>query len=404
MAAMPTRLTAPSISVSICSSAGTETAPYRSLTEDLPRLSDSGHCSLLLSLPRVAMTWPAFRRCSEYLKGSKTMKLSLWKGCCKKRGRAVLVAAGLGAVMALGSPVASADVVTDWNAHTTEILTGPLTAADERPLIGVHWAMVHVAIYDAVNAIDGSYRPFMVRLDGHARGASQEAAAAAAAYTMLSRMFPSRSAALDGWYSASLAAVADGNAKTRGIAIGKQVAETVLARRADDGRNAIVTYTFGSGPGVYQATPGAPPTAPITPWLAKVKPFLMKNPWQIRSETPPPLSSAHYAADLNETKQMGVRDSPYRTADQTVIAKFHTMNPTLFGGNNLNKFTRDMGMTVPENARLMAQVFVTMADAIIGCWDGKFYFNRWRPVHAIIYADQDDNLATSPQTDWVAQE
>jgi PAP2 superfamily len=332
------------------------------------------------------------------------MKRNIKNKASRNPLRVAITTASFGLAVALASPPATADVVTDWNAHTTQILTQPLTAADERPLFGVHWALVHIAIYDAVNSIDLSYRPFMVRPEPLARGASQEAAAASAAYHLLVKIFPSRTATLDGWYAASLATVADGWRKTRGIAIGKNVAEKVLANRAADGRNAVVTYTFGTGPGAYQATPGAPPTAPVTPWLAKVTPFVMKSPSQFRSDGPPPLTSAHYAADLNETKQMGAKDSPYRTAEQTQIAKFHTMNPNLLWGNALNRFTRDLGLTVPENARLMAQLFVSAADAVIGCWDGKFHFNAWRPVTAIVNADQDDNLATSADPAWVPQE
>jgi hypothetical protein len=138
--------------------------------------------------------------------------------------------------------------------------------------------------------------------------------------------------------------------------------------------------------------------------LAKVKPFVMRSPSQFRGDGPPALTSARYAADLNETKQMGAKDSLYRTAEQTQIARFHTMNPFAFWGTNINRFVKEQGLTQSENARLFAQVWVSMADAAIACWDGKFHFNRWRPVTAIANADLDSNLATEPYAGWLPQE
>lgn len=318
--------------------------------------------------------------------------------------RAAVATACLGLAALLGGGNAAADVVTDWDAYSTAVITGPLTAADERPAFGLQQGLMLAAMYDAVIAIEGGYSNFAVRPDTNPRGASPEAAAATAAFKSLSVMFPSRAADLQAWYAASLQAIPEGFRKTRGIAIGTEVAAKLLAKRATDGRKDNVSYTFGNQPGDYQATPGAPPTAPITPWLAKVQPLVMKKPWQFRGDGPPALSSARYAADLNETRQMGAKDSIYRTADQTVVAKFHTMNPHAFWGNNINRFVREQGFTLAENARLLAQVWVTIADTTIACWDGKFHFNRWRPVTAIVNAGLDDNLATEPVAGWVPQE
>lgn len=315
------------------------------------------------------------------------------------------IATALAGIMAVvGAEAARADVITDWDAHLTAVMTGPLTAADERTTVGLQQALMHAAIYDAVNPIEGGYSRFAVSPDTVPHGASAEAAAASAAYNMLVKMFPSRATDLAAWYQASLQPLPDGWRKARGIAIGAEVAAKLLARRAADGRKDTIPYSFGSGPGAYQATPGAPPTAPITPWLAKVTPFVMRSPAQFRTDGPPPLASAHYAADLNETKQMGARDSLYRTAEQTQIGKFHTMNPIAFWGTNINALVKGQGLTIGENARLFAQIWVSMADAGIACWDGKFYFNRWRPVTAIVNADQDGNAATVADVNWLPQE
>lgn len=307
------------------------------------------------------------------------------------------------------SNLAAADAVTDWNAiATTTILNAQPT---ERPSAGIHWAMVQIAVYDAVNAIDGSYRVFAVRpASTPTQGASEPAAAVSAAYQVLLALFPSRATQLAASYAISLAAIADGDAKTRGIAIGAEVAAKLLLLRVNDGRFDVVPYVFGAGPGIYQLTtwqaptPPPAPTGPVTPWLAKVKPFALKSVSQFRGDGPPELDSLDYADDFVEVKALGVKNSPARTVSQTEIGRFHTMNPTLFWGNNLNAFVVAQGLSLAENARLLAQLFVSYGDANIACWDAKYAFNRWRPETAIRNADADGNDATEADTAWLAQE
>jgi PAP2 superfamily len=298
------------------------------------------------------------------------------------------------AITALGS-VAQADVVTDWNATaTTVLLANPAAHAT------VHTAMVHVAIYDAVNAIEGRYAVYAARPTAVTQGASKEAAAASAAYHLLSTLFPTQQALLDSAYATSLAAVPDGTAESKGIILGQQVAMAIIALRANDGRTAVVPYTFGSGPGFYQATPPAFGN-PIAPYVAHVTPFALLAPWQFRAYGPPDLSSAQYASDYQTVKLLGAANSTKRTEQQTEIGRFHTENPTVFWARNLREVATAHPLDLGRSARLFAMLYVGMADAGIACWDSKYHYNFWRPVTAIGVGDTDTNPATRGDPSWL---
>lgn len=194
----------------------------------------------------------------------------------------------------IGLPSAArADAVTDWNAYGASAV---VTAA-RGPGGYIDLAYMHIAIYDAVNAIDGRYSVFAVHPTNVPAGASKEAAAIAAAYTVLIALFPDQQLVLDPNYAASLAAIPDSPAKTEGIAIGSEVASLFLASRAGDGRNAPITYTPGSGPGAWIPTSPAPPAVV---YLSQMQPFAMETASQFRGDGPPALTSEQYTADFNE--------------------------------------------------------------------------------------------------------
>lgn len=308
--------------------------------------------------------------------------------------RAVRLTCALFCAVTILPLTARADVVSDWNAVATTVFLNKGASA------GIHFAMVHTAIYDAVNAIDRRYSVYAVTPTADTDGASTEAAAAAAAYRLLLSLFPDQQSVLDPAYAASLAAIPDGAAETKGVAVGTEVAAGILALRADDGRNAVVPYVFGSGPGVYQATPPGFMN-PVTPWLAKVKPFALKSPSQFRAYGPPDVTSAHYAVDFNAVKSLGSLNSAERTAEETEIGRFHTENPTVFWARNLRDFAATKHLGIAESARLFATLFVGFGDATIACWDSKYDFNSWRPVTAIAAAATDDNAATEADATWV---
>jgi hypothetical protein len=299
------------------------------------------------------------------------------------------------AVATAATGVARADVITDWNATTQAVL---VAKGHQGP---PGYAFVHIPMYDAVNAIDGRYSVFAVDPVANTRGASKEAAAATAAYKVLSGAYPDQAAILDPAYTASMAAIPDGDAKTKGVAVGTEVAAAWLALRAGDGReNPAVTYTFeAAAPGVYQRTPPAFPNA-LAPWMAKMRPYAMTSPSQFRAYGPPDLTSERYAQDVAFTQAMGAANSTERTAAETETAKFYTESPTTFFAHNLRELAAAKGMGVSNNARLFAQVFTTEADAMIACWDSKYHFNFWRPVTAITTTLDDGNSATTQDAAW----
>lgn len=305
-------------------------------------------------------------------------------------GRALLWCIG---AMALTAG-AQADVITDWNATAQAVL---VTKGHQGP---PGYAFVHVPMYDAVNAIDGGYQVFAVRPTTNPRGASKEAAAAAAAYHTLLGEYPDQSGMLLTAYNASLSAIPDGPAKTKGIAVGQEVATAWLALRVNDGREAVVPYTFGPAEvGVYQrTTPGA---NAVAPWLAVMQPFAMTRVSQFRAPGPPDTTSDLYAKDLKFTQAMGSVNSTVRTAEETEIARFYTESPTTYFSNNLRQFAATKNLGVSGNARLFAQVFVTAADSMIACWDSKYYYNFWRPSTAIQTTLDDGNPETTSEPGWL---
>ena len=293
-----------------------------------------------------------------------------------------------------------ADVVTDWSAIAQTAIVTNAGRPPSGTIIDV--AYVFAAVYDAVNAIDGRYTAFAVSVSA-SPGASQEAATAAAAHHVLKTFFPTQQAFLDGALAASMAAIPPGPARDQGSAVGVQVATAFLALRANDGRNAVVPYGFGSGPGVYQLTPGAPPppASPATPWVAQMQPFALQSPSQFRAQGPPHLTSAQWAEDLNEVKAFGVLNGSSRTPEQTEIGRFYAEHPGAQLIRNLRDFALTQSMSVADRARLLAILHITAADALIAVFDSKYFYNFWRPVTAIRAADTDGNDATEPDAGWV---
>jgi photosystem II stability/assembly factor-like uncharacterized protein len=264
-------------------------------------------------------------------------------------------------------------------------------------------ANMHIAIYDAVNAIDGRYTVFEVAPPNAVPWASEEAATAAAARRVLLTFYASQQTYIDSVYAAALALLPDDSTKTRGLAIGDTVATRWLAYRAGDGRTAIVTYTWlPPGPGVYQPTPpGAAQYQPVNPWLAQLRPFSLTSPSQFRAEGPPSLTSDVYTRDFNEVKRYGSRDSSYTTPAQREMARFYTENPNVQMARNIRLFAASRGLSLADNARLFAQLYVTIGDALITGFESKYLYNNWRPVTAIRAADIDGNPLTLQDTSWL---
>jgi uncharacterized protein (TIGR03118 family) len=277
----------------------------------------------------------------------------------------------------------------------------------DRPTIGFvtrDLAIVHAAIYDAVNAIDHTSTVFHVPADAPA-DASPEAAAAAAGLFTAAALFPTHLDLFQATFQSSLANVPDGQAKEDGIAVGRFVAEQTLIWRATDGANAFVPYTPGTNPGDWRPT--LPAFAPAqTPQWPFVTPFALDSGSQFRPPAPPALTSAEYTVTYNEVKTLGRIDSTVRTPEQTEIARFWEAKagtPQIAGYWNViaENVAQSRGNTLDENARLFAELNVALADDAIAFFDAKYTYNRWRPITAIQLADQTSNPKTIPDPDWL---
>jgi hypothetical protein len=290
------------------------------------------------------------------------------------------------------------DMVLDWNAHAANAIVGVAGQRPERGLIRL--AMVHMAIYDAVNAIDGYPFQSYAVTPNVVSPASPEAATAAAAHDVLVALFPGQQADLYAKYSASLEEIPDGPSKTNGISVGQQTAIGILALRGNDGRDAVVPYTPGSGAGVWMPTPPAflPAAAPEG---AQVQPFTINSPSQFRAEPPPDLTSERWARDYNEVKSLGSATSTTRTAEQTDIGRFWSDQPILQWNRAWRNISVVRGLSLSDNARFFAMLATASADAIIACWDSKYFYNFWRPVTAIRAGDTDANPETEPEASWI---
>jgi hypothetical protein len=266
------------------------------------------------------------------------------------------------------------------------------------------FAIMHAAIYDTVNAIDRKHRPYLVRLSGVPRDASQEAAAAAAAHEVLVALYPAFKATLDVQLQQSLAQIPDGNGKAEGVLIGQGVADRIVAARHNDGSNAPpIHYVFGTAPGDYQSTPpNFPPQPQFTHW-SHVTPFALERANQFRPGPPPALTSDAYSDAFNQIKSAGIVNSTTATADEALTGRF--WNGAI--QNYWNEITQTLslanGLTTAQSARLFALLNLSFADDVIAFYDAKYTYNFWRPVTAIRAADIGINPETVPDPNWLPE-
>jgi hypothetical protein len=299
--------------------------------------------------------------------------------------------------------------VREWNLHAINALIVPSDApepgAGQTPPVSLlHLAMVHGAIFDAVNAIDGGYQPYLPDVQPASPSASVDAAVATAAHDVLVGLVvdpPMPEAVvtrIDGLYEEALAAIPDGADKTDGIAAGAAAAAAMLAARADDGRYVPFSQPEGDQPGEWRPIPPDEINDPFA-WVANVQPFTLDSSSQFRSAGPPALDSAEYTAEYNEVKDLGAADST-RDPEQQAIAEFFTVNPVEMYNRAFRTVAETEGLSVVDEARLFAMVNVTAADTVINCWDDKVYWHFWRPVTAIHEGDNDGNDDTVGDPAW----
>ena len=310
--------------------------------------------------------------------------------------RVVWVAALVGL---LCPSAARADVVLDWNAEAAQLIVGPGGANKVPPLGLVDLAIVHTAIYDAVNAASGfPFEPYGTPPEVTAP-ASKEAAAARAGRDALLELYPSRAADIEALYASSLASIPDGPAKANGIDVGLQAAASILALRANDGRNAGTPIVEPpEAPGVWIRTPPGF-LAPQAPWARAITPWTLHHPAQYRPAPPPGLNSGAWVHDYNEVKTLGPATDSTRTAEQTDVAMFWGDQPMLQWNRAWRGISTDRGLSVLQNARLFAMLTTASSDALIACWDAKYQYMFWRPVTAIRAGG--GNPALTGDADWL---
>ncbi len=321
------------------------------------------------------------------------------------------VAVLLGSAQA-SPPPPQGDTVRDWNAHAVAAIfngTGaPVPGAGQTPPVGgLHMAMVQLAVYDAVNSIQGGFEPYLDGLPPAAPWSSLDAAVATAAHDVLDGLGidpvpPLPDVVrdrLDKLYADELATIPDGPEKAGGIAAGAAAAAAMLSERTGDGRYVPFSFTEGTDAGEWRRTGAI--TDPFA-WVGKVTPFTLESTSQFRTDGPYDLSSGQYANDYREVKKLGSATSTSRTEEQTALAMFFTATPVDLYQSGFRKVTEGEGIGLVNEARFFAQVNVSGADAFINCWDDKEYWHFWRPITAIQNGDDDDNRLTSGDPDWTS--
>ena len=294
-----------------------------------------------------------------------------------------------------------ADVIQDMSLLTMNTMNATgypqVTAEEQRPNFSLDMPTAHIAMYDATNAIAKKAKPFAAIPQSPTAGAAIDYAAAAANCRVLAGLFPSRAPV----YQAACARYQPSSAGTwaqrRGIAVGVEVGDDVLAFRANDGRLNPITYTPNGAPDDFVPVPATP--TPVFVYLPFVRPFAVPSATKFRAYGPPDLTSAVYARDFNETKAWGGTVSALRTPEQAELARFATENPATFLPRNFARFANS-DRSVAENARLLAMLWVGAGDSFITLFDSKYFYRFVRPQTAIPHADVDGNPATEADTSW----
>ena len=296
----------------------------------------------------------------------------------------------------------AADPIAAWNQISE---TAVKTAGHPPPVAALDFAIVHLAIYDAVESIERRYEPYYTLVPGATGLAS--AAAAKAGHDVLVGLFPAQMATLDAAYANFLA--------ENGIdpldpatSVGARAAANILALRESDGRFPLNPPPFLGSTAIPQwrptpsLLPGTPPTLSpgLTPWVATVTPFTMQSDTQFRVDPPPELTSQLWANDYNETKTIGSLTSSTRTAEQTEIGYFWADSGPVLWQNALRNISNTYLHDIGDSARMYALAEAAMADAQIACWDSKYFYNFWRPITAIRLGDQDNNPLTMVDPEW----
>jgi hypothetical protein len=294
------------------------------------------------------------------------------------------------AIVAAVDSAPSVTPVVAWNAELLRIVRTP----NAQPAT-IHatrsFAMMHVAMFDAVAAIDRAHRPLLVRVVPRA-AATPDAAAAAAAHDVLGALYPTALGDLDEMLAGELVRMPDAAARAEGVRIGRSVAAAVIAaRRADGADQPPPPFAFRDEPGRYRPTPPNLPPQPVFTHWGRVTPFVLPSAGRFRVPSPPSLGSGAYRAAVDEVRALGVAGGTAATADQALTGRFWN-GPIQ---NYWNEIAQDVatrrGLSTAESARLFALLDLAIADGVIAFYDAKYTFALWRPVSAVRAAAAGDS-------------
>ena len=300
-------------------------------------------------------------------------------------------AAILGAWIAVGAHApASANVITDWDEKAVAFLQPRMVP----PVAYRAMAIVHIAMFDAVNSIEPLYQPYYAQYQVMGE-TSKDAAAAAAAGAVLTQLLPDISSEIQAALRNYLSAIPESDAKSNGVKLGDAVAAKTLEARDNDGSSTADAYRPVTTPGAY--IPTALTVAPHWPDLA---PFAMTSPSQFRPKPPIALESDQWAKDYNEIKELGAKNSSKRSPRQTEDARFWLLTGPLSTHPLHRQVAMRKEMSVIDSARFMAVITAAEADAMIAVLDAKYKYAFWRPITAIRNGDIDGNAATEREATW----
>ena len=293
----------------------------------------------------------------------------------------VVMAAAVCGMLATNAAMSGTDPVLEWNAIMVS------TTAGQNPFFQARFAAItQLAVFEAVNAIDKDFEPYLGTINAPP-GASPEAAAVAAAYTVLENYFPGNASTLNAAYTASLASIPDGSAKQQGIGVGEAAAAALIAARTGDGSTPPAFYSpTSSAPGAWQPTPSCPPAGGLLLQWRNLRPFAIERADQFRSAPPPALTSERYTRSYNEVMRVGGVGSPFRPQDRADVALFYAATAPVPVWNSVAvQVAVEQGRTMSENARALALMDVAIADASASVFDTKYAYDFWRPettIHA----------------------
>lgn len=289
---------------------------------------------------------------------------------------------------------ARAGVVGDWNAITVNCAQGPLTPANRAGPAGLlDIALVHAAMHDAVQAIEGRFEPYEYSNRALRGKGSRSAAAAAAAYGVLAGLYGVGNACL-----ASVAKPSVTYAGDPGLKAGEQAAAALLPLQRPTFTLPTDPWIGSDAPGQWRPTPGV--TQGASTFLAHTAPFALKYPGQFRPAPPPPLTSFRYARDYEEVKAIGAATGSTRSAAETDLARFWSMNFFVQWNDALRGIAEQYVPDVGDAARLFALASFAAADSQISVYEAKYRYNFWRPITAIQNGEHDGNARTKGDPAW----